>query len=216
MKASIRILPLLAALALAAVPNAARAQGYKLADKVGASIAEFRDEIVQVKKESDAALAALDKIVAEATVDPRKAYKEFEKCVPKVDSAAAKARKRAEDMKKEGKTYFDKWEKDLAAVKDPDIRKLAEERKTQLQATFSNIKGFMEPARDQFAPWLSNLKDLQKYLGQDLSIGGIDAAKGQIGKARTEGRAVQETLEKVVGELNSIAATLTPAKAKKK
>ena len=199
---------------LLATANASAA-GYKLADKTGASIAEFRDEIVNVKKEVDATLAALDKVVTTAATDPRKAFKEFDKAVPRVDDAAKKAKKRAEDMKARGQAYFKDWEKDLATLTNPEIRKLAEERKAKLQATFGSIKTFMEPARDQFNPWLADLKDLQTYLRNDLTIGGIDAAKELISKTKTEGWGVQQTIDKAIAELNTIVATLTPAKAKK-
>jgi hypothetical protein len=210
-----QILPLIAGAGLFLTCGQTSAAGYKLADKVGESIAEFRDEVVGVKKEVDATLASLDKIVAQATVDPRKAFKEFEKNVPRIDSAAGKARKRAADMKEKGKDYFSKWEKELAAVNDPAIRKLAEERKVTLQAAFNNIRNSMEPARDQFNAWLLNLKDLQKYLNNDLTIGGIDAVKDLLAKNKSEGRAVQQNLDKVIAELNTVVATITPAKAKK-
>jgi len=193
----------------------ASAAGYKLADKTGASIAEFRDEIVNIKKEVDATMVALDKIVTTVTTDPRKAFKEFDKAVPRIDDAAKKAKKRAEDMKAKGQDYFKDWEKELAGVNNPEIRQLAEERKAKLQATFGSIKSFMEPARDQFNTWLADLKDLQKYLSNDLTIGGVDAAKELIGKTKTEGQSVQQTMDKVIAELNTIVATLTPAKAKK-
>jgi|WetSurMetagenome_2_1015567.scaffolds.fasta_scaffold55618_3 hypothetical protein len=209
----------LAALTVAAAqlfaPTQAIAAGYKAADKTGASIAEFRDEIVKVKKEVDATMAALDKIVVTATSDPRKAFKEFDKAVPRIDEAAKKAKKRAEDMKARGQAYFAQWEKEMAAVNSPEIRQLAEERKAKLQAVFGNIKNFMEPARDQFTSWLANLKDLQKYLSNDLTIGGIDAAKELIGKTKTEGQGVQQSMDKVIAELNTIVATITPAKTKK-
>jgi len=52
-------------------------------------------------------------------------------------------------------------------------------------------------------------------LSQDLTIGGIDAAKDLIAKTKTEGRTVQQTLDKVIAELNTVVATITPAKAKK-
>lgn len=191
------------------------AAGYKLADKVGAGIADFRDEVVDVKKAVDATMAALDKVVAQATVDPRKAFKAFDSAVPKIDSAAAKAKKRAEDMKASGKKYFETWEKEIASVNDPDIRKLAEERRAKLQASFGNIKTTMEPARDQFNTWLADLKDLQKYLSQDLTIGGIDAAKDLIAKSKKNGVAVQQLLDTAIAELNTVVATITPAKAKK-
>ena len=73
------------------------ADGYKQADKTGAGIAEFRDEILKVKKEADAIMVALDKIVTTAATDPRKAFKEFDKAVPRIDAAANKAKKRAEE-----------------------------------------------------------------------------------------------------------------------
>lgn len=196
------------------VPPVAAA-GYKHADRTGASIAEFRDEILKVKKEVDATVAALDKVIATATVDPRKAFKEFDKAVPRLDDAAQKAKKRAEDMREKGQAYFKTWEEELAKVNDPDIRKLAEERRAKLQASFGSIKTFMEPARDQFNAWLAHLKDLQKYLANDLTIAGIDAAKDLIGKGKSEGRAVQGTLDNVIAELNTVVATVTPAKAKK-
>jgi hypothetical protein len=195
---------------------AANAAGYKLADKVGNGIAECRDEIVDVKKAVDTSMAALDKITAQAAVDPRKAFKEFDKSVPKIDSAAAKARKRAEDMRARGKEYFTNWEKGLAEVSDPQVRQLAAERKAKLQGIFDNIKTSLEPAKEQFNSWLTNCKDLQKYLNQDLTISGIDAAKDLFAKTKTDGIALQQTLDKVIGELNSVVATITPAKAAKK
>jgi hypothetical protein len=194
----------------------ASAAGYKMADKVGASIAEFRDEIINIKKEVDTTMVALDKIVTTAASDPRKAFKAFDKAVPEIDDAAKKAKKRATDMKERGQAYFAAWEKELAGVNNAEIRQLAEERKVKLQAAFGNIRTLMEPARDQFTSWLANLKDLQKYLSNDLTIGGIDAAKELIGKAKTEGQGVQQSMDRVIGELNTIVATLTPAKVKAK
>jgi hypothetical protein len=214
MKTAIR-LSLIVAIATA-MAQSAFAAGYKLADKVGVSIAEFRDEIVDIKKEVDATMAALDKITAQATVDPRKAYKDFEKGVPRIEDSAKKAKKRADDMKQRGQTYFQQWEKEMGGVNDAEIRALAEQRKTKLQTTFGTIKVTMEPARDQFQAWLAHLKDLQKYLSQDLTIAGIDAAKEQIAKTKTEGYAVQQTMDKVIAELNTVVATITPAKKQAK
>jgi len=190
------------------------AAGYKKADKTGASIAEFRDEIVNIRKEVEATVLALDKILETANTDPRKAFKEFDKAVPRVENAAQKAKKRSEDMKAKGKAYFEQWEKELATLNDPEIRQLAQQRKLKLQGTFDALRSVMEPARDQFNVWLSSLKDVRQYLSNDLTINGIDAAKELITKTKTSGREVQQTLDVVITELNTIAATLTPAKVK--
>jgi hypothetical protein len=191
------------------------AAGYKNADKTGASIAQFREEIVSISQEVDKTMAALGKILQTADSDPRKAYKEFEKAVPRVESAAQKAKKRSEDMKARGKAYFEQWEKELASMNDPQIRELADQRKAKLQATFDAIGAVMSPAKEQFNTWLAGLQDLQRYLANDLTIGGINEARPLIEKTLTSGQHVKKTLDQIVAELNTVAATLTPAKAPK-
>jgi uncharacterized phage infection (PIP) family protein YhgE len=187
--------------------------GYRQADKTGAGISEFRDEIVNGKKAIDDTMQSLDQISVSASTDPRKAFERYSKSVANLESTASKVRKRSQDMKEQGKAYFAQWEKQLAEVQNPEIRKLAVERKAKLQETFDSIKKFAEPLRTQFDPWMSDLKDLQKYLGNDLTIAGVDAAKVPFAKTRTEGIEVQKSMDALVAELNTIAAAITPAKA---
>lgn len=190
--------------------------GYKQADKTGAGIAEFRAEIVSGKKAIDDTMKALDQIAVSANTDPRKAFEQYSKSLAKLESAAAKAKKRGQDMKEQGQAYFKQWEQQMAQVQNPEIRRLATEQKVKLQGTFDNIRKYTEPLKAQFDPWLADLKDLHTYLSNDLSISGVDAAKGLFTKTRAEGIEVQKSMDALVGELNSVAATITPATAKGK
>jgi hypothetical protein len=201
-----------ATLAAALLMNACgTTSGYKQADKTGAGIAEFRDEIVNGKKAIDATMKSLSDIAATANTNPRKAFEQYSKDVANLESTAAKIRKRAQDMKVQGQAYFKKWEQELATVNNPEIRALAEQRKAKLQETFDSIRKYTEPLKAQFDPWMSDLKDLQKYLGNDLTIAGVDAAKGLFNKTTNEGLEVQKSMDALVAELNTIAATITPA-----
>ena len=190
--------------------------GYKQADKTGAGIAEFREEIVNGKKAVDATMQSLSEIAASATTNPRKAFEKFQDNVAKLESTAAKVRSRAESMKEKGQAYFKQWEQELATVSNPEIRSLAEQRKAKLQETFDSIRKYSEPLKLQFAPWMSNLKDLEKYLANDLTIAGVEAAKGLFTKTTNEGLEVQKSMDALVAELNTVAATITPAKVEKK
>ena len=51
---------------------------------------------------------------------------------------------------------------------------------------------------------------------QDLTIAGIDAAKELFAKTKTDGVALQQSLDKVIAELNTVVATITPSQATKK
>ncbi len=188
-------------------------RGYKQADKTGAGIAAYRDEVLNGKKAIDATMASLDEVAASASADPRKAFEKYSKNVDNLESTAAKIKKRGQDMREQGQAYFTEWEKQLAEVKNPEIQQLAAQRKAKLNETFSSIKNVAEPLKAQFDPWMSDLKDLQKYLSNDLTITGIDAAKGLFTKARSGGMEVQKSMDALVAELNTVSATLTPAKA---
>ena len=137
------------------------------------------------------------------------------KSVAKLDSTAAKARKRSQEMKEQGKAYFAQWEKQMAEVKNPEIQNLALARRAKLQEAFDAIAKVAEPLKSQFDPWMSDLKDLERYLANDLTIAGVDAAKTLIAKTQDEGRHVQKSMDALVAELNTVAATITPAKAAK-
>jgi uncharacterized phage infection (PIP) family protein YhgE len=186
--------------------------GYKQADKTGAGIAEFRDEVVNGKQAIDATMKSLGDIAASANTDPRKAFDQFSKNVANLDSTANAIRKRAQDMQAQGESYFKKWEEDLATVNNPEIRNLAETRKAKLQQTFASIRQYSEPLKGQFEPWMSDLKDLHKYLSNDLTIAGVDAAKELFKKTSVGGVEVQKSMDALVAELNTIAAVITPAK----
>jgi len=188
--------------------------GYQQADKTGAGIAEFREEILNGKKAIDATMKSLSGIAASATTDPRKAFEAYTKDISRLESTAEKVRKRAENMKEQGDAYFKEWEAQLAQVNNPEIRDLAQKRKAKLQEAFSSIRKYTEPLKTQFAPWMSDLKDLQKYLGNDLTIAGVDAAKGLFSKTTSGGLEVQKAMDSLVAELNTVAAAITPAKMK--
>jgi len=188
--------------------------GYKQADKTGAGIAEFRAEIVSAKKGIDATMLSLNQVEMTATSNPRKAYQEYCKNVADLDAIAAKAKKRGQDMKEQGQAYFAQWEQQMAQVKDPAIQKLAQERKTKLRETFDNIKKYTEPLKTQFDAWMTDLKGVQSYLGLDMTVAGVNAAKDIIAKTKSEGMEVQKSMDALIAELNSVAATLTPADVK--
>jgi hypothetical protein len=190
--------------------------GYKQADKTGEGIAQFHDEIVNLKKNVDETLHGMSEIELTADTDARKAFEKFSRSVNELADAADKAQKRGAAIKADGEAYFLHWEQQLAEVQNPEIKRLAEVRKAKLRAAFDGIKRTAVPLREQFTPWLSDLKDLQTYLSNDLSIGGVDAARSQFAKSKAGGAEVVKSIDALVAELNSILAALAPVKGERR
>jgi len=198
-------------LAAAILVTSCKTSGYQQADKTGAGIASFRGEIVKCKQAVDSTVTALDQIALSANTNPRPAYENYCKQVANLDASANKVRKSAQDMKDRGQAYFAQWEQQLSQVKDENIRQLAQDRKAKLQESFDKIREYTEPLKQEFDPWMSSLKDLQTYLANDLTVNGIAAAKKPFAAAKSNGTKVQKSMDDLVDELNTLAATLTPA-----
>lgn len=189
--------------------------GYKQADKTGTGIAQFREELTRAKLAVDDTVKSLGQVAVTANTDPRPAFVQFSKSLANLEATAAKAKTRAQDMKAQGQAYFASWEAQLAQIKNPEIKNLAVQQRAQLQATFANIRTVAAPLQAQFDPWLSDLQDLRKYLSNDLTISGVDAAKSLFARTQTEGFEVQKSMDALVAELNTVAATLTPANVRR-
>ena len=151
----------LAAFCALLVAGCGSTRGYQQADKTGEAINTVRNDVVNMKAAVDASMKALDGLAASASTDPRKAYEAYAKSVDKVEKAANTAKEHADDMRARGNDYFKNWEAQLASVKSPEIRALAQERKAKLQEAFGTIKTAAQGAKESFPPFLSDLKDLR-------------------------------------------------------
>jgi hypothetical protein len=186
---------------------------YRDADRTGKRIAAFRHDVVAIKEAVDRTGVALGDVVVQAEANPRKAYDRFAKSVEQLDAANAKANRRADEMRAEGREFFSQWQAEMAAMKDPEVRQLAEERKAEVEASFRQISRVIVEVKDSFRPWLEHVRDLRTLLGRDLTPAGIHAAQGQIVRAQGETATVQEKLDALVVELDKVTATMTPARA---
>jgi hypothetical protein len=213
---SIDRLPVLAAAGTMLLAGCSTPSGYKQADRTGEGIASMRAEVVNGQRAIDETVLALEQVAATANTNPRKAFGHYSKCVVNLDATAARIRKRSDEMKARGQTYFQQWEQELTQVRNPEIRELAEQQRTNLLASFDTIQQYAESFRAQFDPWLSDLKDLRTYLNNDLSTNGVAAAQGLFSKTRDAGTEVQKTMNALVAELNTVASALTPAKVEVK
>jgi hypothetical protein len=202
----------LAMLCAVVMAGCATSKGYNQADKTGEAINTVRNDVVNIKAAVDGSMKALDQLEATASTDPRKAYEAFAKSVDKVEKAGQTAQKNADDMREKGAAYFQQWETEIGSVKNEEIRQLAQQRRAKLQETFGNIKTAAQDAKQSFPPFLDNLKDLRTALGADLTVQGIDAAKGIFTKTKSSGVELQKHLDKLVAELNSVVAAITAAK----
>jgi hypothetical protein len=183
---------------------------YQQADKTGTKIGDLRRDVIAILAAVDDTETALDQVVQSANTDPRRPYKQFAKTVSRLEDANARANRRAEDMRAEGRVFFEQWHQEILALKNPQLQQLAQDRKETVEQTFRNISRLTVEAKEQFRPWMDNVKDLERFLGSDLSVGGIYASRQLVDQTRANAAKVTYALQSLIDELNSLEASMTP------
>ena len=175
-----------------------------------ADFIEYRQIVVQAMSQVDGTLHALDELSVQANRDPRPAYQEFARAVHRIEVDSIRVRARAQAMRARGDAYFEHWEAYLASVKNEQVRQLAEQHRPALKQSFEQAHLASQQVREVFRPFLSDLQKLRAVLEADPTLARIDAAKGLILAAQDEGRQVQQGLDRILGEMNSMTAMLRP------
>jgi ribosome-associated translation inhibitor RaiA len=175
-----------------------------------ADFIEYRQIVVQSMTLMDATLRSLDEISVQAHRDPRPAYDAFAMAVHRLEVDSIKVRARVHAMHARGDAYFEHWEEYLATVKNKQVRKLAEEHRPELKQSFEQLHLAATQIREGFRPFLSDLQKLRAVLEADPSLAHIDAQKGLILAAKDKGRQMQQGLDLILAEMNSMAALLRP------
>jgi hypothetical protein len=79
-----------------------------------------------------------------------------------------------------------------------------------LKQSFEQAQLAAQQVREVFRPFLSDLQKLRAVLEADPSLARIDSAKSLILAAKDKGRQVQQGLDHLLAEMNSMTALLRP------
>ena len=199
---------LLPAAVVAALTGCASTETIPTVPTPRADFIEYRQIVVESMKLMDTTMRSLDEISVQANRDPRPAYEAFAKAVHRLEVDSIKVRARTHAMRARGDAYFAHWEEYLATVKNEQVRKLAEEHRPEMKQSFEQVHLAAQQVRDGFRPFLSDLQKLRAVLEADPTLAHIDAQKGLILAAKDKGRQVQQGLERILAEMNSMTALL--------
>jgi Protein of unknown function (DUF2959) len=168
----------------------------------------YRQLVVSAIGQVDAALRALDNLSAQANRDPPRAYEAFAKAVERLDVDSIKVREHTQAMRARGDAYFEHWEEYLAGVNNEGVRQRAAEHREELKQSFETVRATSQQVREEFRPFLTELQTLCAVLDEAPTLAHIDGQKSLILAADEKGKQVQQNLERILAEMNTMTALL--------
>src|SRR5262249_14884610 len=142
----------------------------------GSGIAEYREVVGKAQNAVQAALTSLAAVGAQSNRSSLEVLTNFSAEVQRLQVGSIQMRARSEAIQARGDAYFEHWNQNLARVKDPEVRALAQQNRPRLQQSFGEIKRLTLEGREAFKPFLSELRHLRTALERDpASLSSTDA-----------------------------------------
>jgi hypothetical protein len=140
--------------------------------------------------------------------DLKKAFDTYSADLAKLDSQGKQVIKRIEEMKLQSTEYFAEWEKRGDAYTNPQIRELSDERRKKLAEIYAQVPATSEGVKRAYLYYLTDLKEIQIYLSNNLTPKGVEAITPVTQKSAQDRDALKTSLKPVIAALDDIKAEL--------
>jgi hypothetical protein len=180
--------------------------------KTSHSIQEVDKEIRGISTQIDMTAASLDALVKPGQTELKEPFERYSKDVDKLDGQGESLLKRVEEMKSLSTEYFTEWEKDGNAYTNPQVRELSEERRLKLAELYARVPASGAGVKVSYLAYLTDLKEIQKYLSNDLTPRGIQAIDPVARQTVGHLGELKESLEPVITALDGINAEMYSGK----
>ena len=176
--------------------------------KASNSMKEVDSEIRKMDVQIDVTAASLYTLVNTGKPDLKKSFDSYTDNLAKLDKEGTKVLKRLEEMKSRNKEYFEEWEKEGDAFTNSDIRELSTERRNRLAEIYARVPAAGSGLRGAYHAYLTDLKEIQKFLSTDLTPKGIESITPVANKSVQDLDSLKISLRPVIAALDDIKAEM--------
>ena len=201
---------LLTLVAIAGLVSGCATDNYHKSANTAAALTQSSGMITKGNTLIDESLAGLNDLVSNPYPDLRKQFEKFNNAVNQLSLTSRDIASKAREMKSQGALYFAKWDKESAQIQNEDIRSRSETRRNEVASRFDRISRQYDETTTAFHPFMSDLRDVQKFLSTDLTAGGLAAIKDTAAKATTDAVPVKEALARLSDEFKGLGLSMSP------
>jgi hypothetical protein len=173
--------------------------------------------LTKVRAQIDHTLTSLGDLMNASPERLRPSFSKYSKDVDRLRADAVQTKKRFQSMKSKKNDYIAVWGKEQGNVSDPELRKLGDARRSEVRANLDTMIESLTVANETFDPFLSNLGDIQKVLGNDLTPAGqsvVSITKVAQG-ANDKGARVAQSIDVALEALSNVSGQLSSTGKKK-
>ena len=155
-------------------------------------------------------LGALNNLTFKSEGDLRIQYDAFVSATEKLDKSIAALGAKVTAMRDAAAAYSDNWSNQLAAIQSEDLRQRSADRMNEVTSQLKEMDASYLGVKSSLRPFMGDLKDIQTYLGTDLTAGGLATIKDVVSKTKTDAVPLRDSIKQLQASFSSLGAALSP------
>lgn len=140
---------------------------------------------------------SLDNLMSVSQSDLNKVFDTYSDNVLQIASFEEKFARHAAEMTSRGTDYFEEWQKEGTKYKNQGIQQLSDQRRATVGKIYDKIAENSIGVSEAFKAYVSDVKEIQAFLSNDLTTKGISAIAPICQKVISEGDSLILALENV-------------------
>jgi hypothetical protein len=182
--------------------------GIQRSEKATTTMQTMDNDIKLIAVQLDATGASLNELTKPGQSDVKKAFELYTDNVTKIEKMEKTFTKHTDEMKARGKDYFEEWQKDGNKYKNPQIQELSEQRRIELDEIYSKIAESSVGVKNAFKSYVSDVKEIQSFLSNDLTPKGIEAIAPTTKKVNIDGENFKIAIKNIQPPIDKARAAM--------
>jgi hypothetical protein len=177
--------------------------GMQRSEKATTTMQTMDNDIKLLVVQLDATGSSLDELTKPGQSDIKKAFEVYTDNVSKMKAMEKQFTRHADEMKIRGKEYFEEWQKEGSQYKNSQIRELSEQRRAELGEIYGRIAQNSIGVNEAMKAYMSDIKEIQLYLSNDLTAKGIETIAPTSRKVVNDGDNLKYATQNVQTAINT-------------
>ena len=149
--------------------------GMERSTDVRTAMQTMDNEIKLIVVQLDATGASLAELIKPGQADVKKAFELYTENIASLARKEGVFNKHADEMAARGDNYLKEWKKADSEYENSAIQELSEERRAAFGELYGRIARNSIGAKSAFTAYVTDAKEIQRYLSNDLTTKGVSA-----------------------------------------
>ncbi len=200
----------LALAALLAVVAGCVSKSYDKGAAASAALQSSADAVSETSGKVNDVLAALNNLTFKSQGDLRDQYDAFVSAAKNLNTSTDNLETKVIQMRNAAAVYTESWTNQLAMIQSPELRQRSTDRMNEVTTNLKDVDTSYEGVKNSFKPFTSDLKDIQTYLGTDLTAGGLNTIKDIVSKTKVDAVPLRASVKQLQASFSNLGTALSP------